>query len=273
MTDQLQFDRIGYWSEIKLEILKKYAKAYSTILTANHPLYHLYIDAFAGAGVNVARGSEELVPGSPLNALAIQPPFREYHLIDISADRVRNLEKLVGTRKDVFIYEGDCNRILRERVFPRLRYEDYRRGLCILDPYGLNLDWSVIFAAGQMKTLDIFLNFPVMGINRGVLWRDPEGVDDTQKVRMTAFWGDNSWPDVAYREDLFGNPDKQSNEAVMEAFRKRLRDVAGFARVPRPIPMRNSTGAVIYYLFFASQKDTAENIVLDIFSKYENRKG
>jgi len=35
--------------------------------------------------------------------------------------------------------------------------------------------------------------------------------------------------------------------------------------------MRNSRGAIVYYLFFASQKDTAEHIVLDIFKKYENR--
>jgi hypothetical protein len=35
--------------------------------------------------------------------------------------------------------------------------------------------------------------------------------------------------------------------------------------------MRNSNGAVVYYLFFASQKDTAENIVLDIFKKYRAR--
>jgi hypothetical protein len=34
MIDQFQFDRIGYWSEVKLEILKKYAKTYSTILAA-----------------------------------------------------------------------------------------------------------------------------------------------------------------------------------------------------------------------------------------------
>ncbi len=32
--------------------------------------------------------------------------------------------------------------------------------------------------------------------------------------------------------------------------------------------MRNSTKAVIYYLFFASQKPVAEKIIGDIFSKY-----
>ena len=72
--------------------------------------------------------------------------------------------------------EGDCNQILLENVFPRVRYEDYRRGLCILDPYGLDLDWNVISRAGQMKTIDLFLNFPVADMNRNVLWRDPERV-------------------------------------------------------------------------------------------------
>ena len=92
-----------------------------------------------------------------------------------------------------------------------------------------------------------------------------------QKVRMTAFWGDNAWPKIAYGTDLFGNPDKRSNETIAEAFRVRLQEVAGFARVPKPIPMRNSRGAIVYYLFFASQKNTAEDIVKGIFRKYENR--
>ena len=31
---ELKFDEIGYWSELKLEIIKKYAAAYSKILAA-----------------------------------------------------------------------------------------------------------------------------------------------------------------------------------------------------------------------------------------------
>lgn len=40
----MKFDIIGYWSEIKLEIVREYAQAYSQILTSNH-LHHVYIDA------------------------------------------------------------------------------------------------------------------------------------------------------------------------------------------------------------------------------------
>jgi len=124
-----------------------------------------------------------------------------------------------------------------------------------------------------MKTLDLFLNFPVMDINRNVLWRDPERVEEAQRRRMTFFWGDDSWLEAAYRTDrtLFPMPEKQPNESIAEAFRERLKKVAGFAKVPEPLPMRNSTGATVYYLFFASQKDAAETIVLDIFEKYRNR--
>jgi three-Cys-motif partner protein len=274
MRGHLQFDKIGYWSEIKLEIQKEYATAYSTILAAqkNPSLNHIYIDAFAGAGIHLTKVAQEFVLGSPLNALRVQPPFREYHLVDIKAEKVESLKALIGPRKDVIVYQGDCNEILLDTIFPRVKYEDYKRGLCILDPYGLDLNWTVIYKAGQMKTLDIFLNFPVADMNRNVLWRNPDNVEDSQK-EMNTYWGDETWHGAAYRTDLnfFNEPEKQSNEDIAEAFRKRLKNVAGFARVPKPIPMRNSRGAIVYYLFFASQKDTAEHIVLDIFKKYESR--
>ena len=122
--------------------------------TQNHPLHHVYIDAFAGAGVHLSRTDQQLIPGSPLNALNVRPPFREYHLIDIKPKKVENLKKLIGNRSDVSIYEGDCNHIVLENVFAKVRYKDYRRGLCILDPYGLDLDWNVISRAGPVRTID-----------------------------------------------------------------------------------------------------------------------
>jgi three-Cys-motif partner protein len=163
MRDLPQFDRIGYWSEIKLDILQEYASAYSKILAAqkNPALYHVYIDAFARAGVHLTKDSDEFVSGSPLNALKVQPRFREYHLIDIEPEKIDSLKRLIGKRDDVRLYEGNCNTILLEEVFPQVKFKDYRRGLCILDPYGLDLDWSVMQSAGKMGTLDMFLNFPV----------------------------------------------------------------------------------------------------------------
>jgi three-Cys-motif partner protein len=272
---QLKFDKIGYWSEIKLDIVKEYAAAYSTILAAQQKpvLYHLYIDAFAGAGVHISRKTQEFVPGSPLNALNVAPPFREYHLIDLDHKKIGSLETLTKGRTNVHIYEGDCNDVLLKIIFPRVHFEDYRRAFCLLDPYGLHLNWEVMRTAGSMKTIDLFLNFPVADMNRNVFWRNPNGVDLADVQRMDNFWGDDSWRHIAYttQENLFGFEEKVDNDTVAHAFRTRLQKHGGFKYVPVPLPMRNSRGAVVYYLFFASQKPVAQKIVEDIFDKYKKR--
>ena len=272
----LKFDEVGYWSELKLDIVKSYAAAYSRILAAQTQpkLHHVYIDAFAGPGVVFSKNKNEFIPGSPTNALLVQPQFKDYYLIDAEKQRTDVLTQLVGDLPNVHIREGDCNTILIKDVFPQVKYENYRRGLCLLDPYGLHLDWKVIKTAGEMQSIEIFLNFPVADINRNVLWRNPDKVDPSDIIRMNRFWGDDSWKKIAYTADrnLFGELEKEDNETVAEGFRDRLRKVAGFKRVPQPLPMRNTQGSIIYYLFFASQKPTAENIIEDIFKKYRNRR-
>lgn len=271
----LKFDEIGYWSEVKLDIIKDYAAAYSKILSAQKKssLSHVYIDAFAGPGVHISKRTGDFVPGSPANALLIKPPFREYHLIDLDRNKVNMLKEIAGKRTDVHIHQGDCNSILLNEVFPRVLFNEFRRGLCLLDPYGLDLNWEVTQTAGRMKSIEVFLNFPVADINRNVLWRNPEGVDPADIKRMNAFWGDNSWRRIAYTTErsLFGFEEKVENEVVAEAFRERLQKVARFAHVPKPLPIRNSKGVIVYYLFFASQKPVAENIIKDIFDKYRQR--
>lgn len=271
----LEFDEIGYWSEVKLDIVREYAGAYSKILSKQvKPRFeHVYIDAFAGPGFHVSQTSREFIPGSPLNALRIEPQFTEYHFIELDQMRVEALHQIAEQRRNVFVYPGDCNQMLLEDVFPRVQWDNYQRGLCLLDPYGLDLNWNVIRTAGKMRSIEIFLNFPVMDMNRNVLWRNPDKVQQDQRDRMTKFWGDETWRHVAYSTEgnLFGFEEKTDNETIAEAFRQRLLQVAGFRHVPKPMPMRNSQGATVYYLFFASQKPVASHIVKEIFEKYTNR--
>jgi len=275
LSEAAFFDEIGYWTEIKLDIVKDYAKAYSAILSARK-FKHAYIDGFAGSGVHLSRDTQKFVLGSPLNALRIDPPFSEYFLIDLDGDKVDQLRTFheVKNRSEVHVIHGDCNRVLLDEVFPKVKYDDYRRGLCILDPYGLHLNWEVIETAGRMKSIEIFLNFPIMDMNRNALWRKPDLASIEGQARMTAYWGDESWRSAAYRPQatLFGDEDvKQSNEQIVNAFCERLKSVAGFEYLPEPLPMRNSMNAVVYYLFFASHQPVAEKIVQEIFDKYRNK--
>ena len=171
------------------------------------------------------------------------------------------------------IHTGDSTEYLTKELLPKIQFKNYERALCLLDPYGLHIDWEVMYQAGQSKAIDMFLNFPVMDMNRNAIWRNPGRVPQDGIERMTKFWGDESWKQAAYAKSPQGSffgPEmvKQGNDDIVAAFRQRLKKVAGFKFVPEPLPMRNSTNAVVYYLFFASQKPVAEKIISDIFRKY-----
>jgi len=268
-------DKVGYWTEIKLSILRDYSKAYAQILNKQQAIRHFaWIDGFAGAGTHISRSTGKEIEGSPSVALGMQPPFSHYHFIDMDGQRTARLREMATGRQDVTIYEGDCNDVLLKKVFPSCRYEDYRRAFCLLDPYDLNPRWEVVEMAGRMRSIEMFLSFMIMDANMNVLWKNPEQVPAAQSARMTAFWGDDSWLQAGYtkRRTLFGDIDqKVPNADVAAAYQKRLRDVAGFKFVPEPMPMRNSKGAVVYYLFFASHNQTGDKIARAIFKKYQNR--
>jgi three-Cys-motif partner protein len=211
------------------------------------------------------------VPGSPTNALHIEPPFDVYHFIDMDREKVQALSEQAKKWGNVDIYEGDCNEILLNRIYPQVQFADYKRALCILDPYRLQLKWKIVEQAGKMGSIDIFINFPIMAINRTVLHKNPENVYREQIEKLNEYWGDESWKKAAYSkvESLFGPVlRKNPNYALAEAFRQRLKSVAGFRYVPKPMIMRNSKNAAVYYLYFASQKGVAGHIVEEIFDKW-----
>lgn len=273
-----EYDEIGVWSEVKLAIIKEYAAAYAKILDKTRresipSLRWLYIDAYAGPGIHLSRATGNIVEGSPLIALNTFPPFSEYHFIDSDPDRAGQLRRIAGDRDDVKIYSADCNEILLRDVFPRAKRSDYRRALCLLDPYNINLRWEVIETAGRMGSIELFLNFMIMDINRNALRRNPDKSIQSKIDQLTRLWGDETWFDAAYDRsgNLFGDPEKVSNEQFESAWRERLKTKAGFKYVSKPMPMKTKTKSVIYYLYFASQKPVAAGIVEDIFEKYRRR--
>ena len=71
--------------------------------------------------------------------------------------------------------------------------------------------------------------------------------------------------------NLFNFPEKEPNEVIAQAFKRRLKEEAGFDFVPEPLAMENSRGAIVYYLFFASQNKTAEKIAREIFARYQKQ--
>jgi three-Cys-motif partner protein len=145
-------DQLGEWSEIKHQILDGYAQAYTTILTRQRAIRRIvYIDAFAGSGVALDRATDELPAGSPFRALRVNPPFDELHFVEQDPQKVDELQHWVGNDSRVTIHEGDANQVLISDVLPRCRYEDFARGLCFLDPYGLSVEWNLLTTIAQCE--------------------------------------------------------------------------------------------------------------------------
>lgn len=178
---EFKVDEVGFWTEIKLSVIRDYSEAYARVLSKQRIIRHYaYIDGFAGAGTHISKTTGQEIEGSPSIALKTRPPFSHYHFIDMDGTRTDHLREMASDRGDVSIYTGDCNSVLIYQIFPKCRYEDYKRALCLLDPYDLNPNWEVVRTAGKMRSIEIFLNFMIMDANMNVLWKYPDKVSEAQ---------------------------------------------------------------------------------------------
>ena len=80
----MPLDEIGDWSETKFAIIREYATAYTQIVSAQKKYFHyVYVDVFAGSGLDKSRKTGEIVRGSPTIALQTKHRFEEYFSIDL----------------------------------------------------------------------------------------------------------------------------------------------------------------------------------------------
>jgi len=197
-----RLNEIGRWSEDKLGLLKKYLDAYTRIMRGQEWCrngYH-YIDAFAGTGMPKAKDEERYIDGSPRVALKISHPFYSYIFIEKEDWRVDKLKELQDEfpNYNIEIKQGDCNTIIVNDIVSKIRFEHFNRGIIFLDPFGMDIEWETIEHIADTRALEIFLNFPVMAINRTVLVKKAYKIKAEQIARMNRFWGSQDW-----RVDLF----------------------------------------------------------------------
>jgi three-Cys-motif partner protein len=90
------FDEVGYWSEVKQDFVQLYSEEYTKILRAQRNLRFSYIEGFSSSGVQVRKGTSEFSFGSAIRAITIEPPFDEYHFVDIDRAKLDTLKKVIG---------------------------------------------------------------------------------------------------------------------------------------------------------------------------------
>lgn len=268
----------GDWTSEKLERVRKYLRAYTKIFNTNPQAswYHtIYLDAFAGTGyrnpsqshvegIQLLDGFEEdsqaFLKGSARIALEVEPQFKEYIFIEQDSEYAQELEKLktefVTQRGKISVITQDANSYLMQWV----RKTDWSktRSVVFLDPYGMEVEWSVIQALGNTKAVDLFILFPLgVAVNRLLTKSGPP--PESWARALTRIFGTDTWQDAFYPrhtvQTLFGEEEVQQKEAdftkIGRFFTDRLR--TSFAAVsPKPLALRNTKNNPLYLLCFAT---------------------
>ncbi|MEQ8179165.1 MAG: three-Cys-motif partner protein TcmP [Amphiplicatus sp.] len=297
MTSYNTDGTVGPWAREKLELLRRYLEAYTTILRSKNFQDFYFVDAFAGAGSAPLRNLEDdkngieqfgldiaafrlgdddeiaYVKGSPRVALEIKHPFTKYIFIEKDAGRSSELVQIANEHAlsdRVEILNGDANTELTRRLLSGAVNWRRNRGIVFLDPFGLQVPWDTISRIAETKALEIIVNFPVgMAIQR-LLPKHGQFSDD-QRSKLTAYLGSPEWESLLYQEapDLFGEVKRSkvdaSGDKLAMWYRDKIKSAFGHATFPRLIT--NQQGSHLYYLIHAGPKDLGVKIASDVLFK------
>lgn len=280
----------GDWSDEKLAALGAYLTSYGQALS-KAPFERIYIDAFAGAGIRKeVQGSDEdlfteMLPeedagyrhGSPLIALGIEPSFQRFVFIEQDAGSLGKLQAQVaknfpGKLGISDFLHGDANDILQGLAGESWKT---RRAVAFLDPFALHVKWKTIELIARTQAIDMWLLFPAMAVNRML----PKSgvVPEKWASKLTSTFGSAEWKDYFYEteQDMFGEETVTKLPKVFEKLSDfitmRLGTVFEKANT-KPLVLRNSTGAPLFLLCFASGNPRGAPIAVRIANHIINKK-
>ncbi len=270
----------GSWTEEKLERVRRNLVEYTKIFAKNPRAKWFttyYVDAFAGTGYRSMAGrngrqkslfpefvksdAQGLLKGSARIALEIEPPFKHYLFIEQNPKYACELGKL----KDEFPSKAERVELVHAEANDYLmqwcKRMDWRssRAVVFLDPYGMQVDWSLMEAIAATRAIDLWLLFP-LGVAVGRLLTKGKEPPPEWAGALTKFFGCNDWKTAFYRpaaqQVLFKKGKSDSNRAVDfgkigQFFVQRLKTIFP-AVAENPLPLMNSKGNPLYLLCFAA---------------------
>ena len=255
----------GAWTEIKLDILRKYLNFYTKALS-KQGFELLYIDAFAGTGSRTEivpsvpiLGQEEKkisLDGSARIALNIEQQFDRYLFIETNSKRIKELEKIRDEFHNTYIEikNADANTVITELASKPIWDCNKFRGVIFIDPYGMEVSWETLKAIVSTESFDVWYLFPLSGVYRQAA-RDHTRVEEYKKEALDKLFGTREWEDAFYkkitRRGFFETTEntvrKLTVKQIEEWVSNRLKTI--FTHVSAPVALP-ATGAQLYSLYF-----------------------
>jgi three-Cys-motif partner protein len=250
----------GPWTNKKLEKVRKYLISYQQVLSKQAWVETVYIDAFCGPGRVQLRGARDFTEGSALQAICLEKPFNQYHLIEKSKSSLDKLrEQVRHERSDrlglVQFHQGDVNLVLPQ-IIATLDNKRHR-AVVFADPYGMQLDWRTVEAVARKPIIDFWLLVPTgMGMHR-LAAKNPARMQKGWPERLDRFLGEPEWRTRWYQPtgqiSLFGEDEETRRTATLQVmdtdFQARLKSI--FPCVADHVLHLTNGKTILFSLMFA----------------------
>jgi three-Cys-motif partner protein len=285
----------GTWTEKKLDAFEKYVNAYLTIMNKYRDKFSwklIYFDAFAGSGAreNISDSKTAIKPifdiqpeeisvykGAAEKVLNIQQRgFDYYYFIDKneeSSNKLKHkLQSFENTKRLEFRAGEDANQQI-QRLAEAMKKDKSLTTLALLDPFGMQVDWSSVELLKDTRT-DLWILIPTGVIVNRLLDRKGKL---THIDKLVSFFGlsEEEIRNYFYQEmketTLFGEDTivlkcEQAIRKITELYISRLKGI--FKEVTeQPLELKNTRNCPIFHFAFASNNVNAKKIAKQIIGR------
>jgi three-Cys-motif partner protein len=269
MSSQQKYFNQG--TEKKLQVVQSYLESYLQVMS-NRQFETVYIDAFAGTGVNPVRSSvgklfdnadeaDEIRLGSAMRAVALKRKFSRYIFIEASNKKIEELkakiEKVDLDGSSVEYQQGDTNERLL-KLCPYLSKPNVR-AVVFLDPFGNQVGWELLEKLAATQHVDLWYLFPSMlGVYRQISNQGARMTPEQGQSLDKLFGPNNDWRSAFISTntvtDLFGDKEVSQKVADVEDITRFM--ISALGKIfkggvqPKWLPLGRD-GAHWYSLIFA----------------------
>lgn len=279
VEDNFPMRESGEWVAEKLHYLQRYFQVFSTSMR-NKPWRNIrYIDLFAGPGKCLARDTSTIYLGSPLLALTTAHLFTDYIFVDLDASNINTLSTRCAPRANqtnINYRVGDSNQVVHEIAREIAARDDAfipdrwcSLNLAVLDPEGLELEWSSIEALAKIKKMDLIIHYSQFGLTRNMENMYCAPADTT----IDRFFGDRKWREIYAQGRQTDKSSAAIHRQLIDYYKTKLtvlgyKDVrASYEFEPEPIVRNSQRNAPLYRLLFASKNDLGHKFWKDVTKK------
>ena len=260
----------GYWTRVKLEVLRKYLEAFNRASTRAGDT--VYLDLFAGEVTHNHEDTDGPFPGSSAIAMATLPPFTRlvFWELERKAEKLRtDLAAMFPGDSRYEVVGGDCNRLLQTGL-GHVENLQWAPTFAFLDPKGLDAAWSTLEQLARWRVerkkrkVELWILMPEPALARVLGLQGVQG--RSSATLLTNLFGSDEWIAIHQRRRRGIYSPDQARAEFVNLYRWRLENVLGYRRT-HPLQLGNVNNQPIYTMVFATDDATGDKIMSDVYDR------